>query len=114
MCYNTDNKREEINTMTKKDAYKKTQRKEIFFATLILLVTIALFCACSYVERHYYRDAKVTSVSGQLIEVEDKCGFTWEFYADGYRVGDEVRMLMDTHCTESNIYDDEIVNVKLR
>lgn len=100
--------------MTKREAHKRAQRRETALATLGLLVIVVLFCLCSYIETHYYRDAKVTSVSGQLVTVEDRCGYVWEFYADGYRTGDEVRMLMDTHCTDNNIYDDEIITVKLR
>lgn len=100
--------------MVKREAHKRAQRRETALAILMMLVVVALFCVCSYVEQHYYRDAKVTSVSGQLVIVEDKCGYVWEFYADGYRTGDEVRMLMNTHCTDNNIYDDEIITVKLR
>lgn len=100
--------------MTKREAEKRAHRRETFFGTLALLVVVALFCLCSYLETHYYRDATVISVSGQLVEVKDKAGHLWEFYADGYRAGDEVRMFMDTHCTDNNIYDDEILNVKLR
>lgn len=100
--------------MTKREAYKRAQRKEKVLVTLALLVIIALFCLCSFIETHYYRNGEVISVSGQLVEVEDFAGLTWEFYADGFRVGDEVRMLMDTNCTDNTVYDDEIVNVKLR
>ena len=100
--------------MTKKEAKKRAHRRDMFVGCVGMLIIIVLFCLCSYIETHYYRDAKVTSVSGQLVTVEDKCGYVWEFYADGYRAGDEVRMLMDTNCTDNNIYDDEIITVKLR
>lgn len=91
-----------------------THTRDTVCACLALLIVVVLFCVCSYMESHYHRDATVISVEHQLVTVEDKCGYLWEFYADGYRVGDEVRMLMDTHCTDNIITDDEIIDVKLR
>ena len=92
--------------MTKREAYKRAQRKEKVLVTLALLVIIALFCLCSFIETHYYRNGEVISVSGQLVEVEDFAGLTWEFYADGFRVGDEVMHVKKNHADVSVLNGD--------
>lgn len=101
--------------MTKREAERKRQqRRETVLGCLGLLVVIVLFLCASYLETHYYREATVKSVEKQVVVVEDNCGFVWEFCADGFKKGDKVRMLMDTQCTDSDIEDDIIIDVKLR
>lgn len=67
-----------------------------------------------YIETHYTREATViyTNDNNEVV-VSDKAGNEWHFYGIGYVEGDAVKMKMFTNYTDSNIYDDEIVNVKI-
>ena len=49
-----------------------------------------------------------------MVTVEDTCGFEWEFYGDGYEVGQKVEMKMHTNFTHGEIFDDEIKKVEIR
>ena len=93
---------------------KRQTRRETLIGCIGLIVFLLLVGRVGYWETHYNRDGVVTSVSGQLVEVEDKTGLTWEFYGDGFRTGDNVRMVMFNGGTDGTVYDDEIIDVKLR
>lgn len=93
---------------------KRRERVQTFIALIGLLLFLLLVGRVGYWETHYNRDATVVSVQGQLVTVEDRIGMLWDFYADGYKVGDEVRMLMDNNTTDNIITDDTIEDVKLR
>lgn len=67
-----------------------------------------------YYEHHYTREAEVIGVCGDLVRVEDNCGFEWEFYGEGYEVGQKVEMKMFTNFTHEKISDDEIKEVEIR
>lgn len=86
----------------------------IFGLTIILLVFIVLPGIVGNYEHHYTREAEVIEVSGDLVVVEDNCGYLWEFYGNGYKVGQQVKMKMFTNCTHDTIFDDEIEKVKIK
>lgn len=87
-----------------------------FIAGLVLFcfLFIVLPGIAGNFEHHYTRDAKVIEVSGDLVIVEDTCGFEWEFYGEGYEVGQKVEMKMFTNFTHEEIFDDEIKKVEIR
>lgn len=64
-------------------------------------------------ETHYSRQAVITAVKGNEVVVLDNTDNVWAFKGDGYKVGDEVTLKMFTNYTDDNIYDDEIVSVKV-
>lgn len=66
-----------------------------------------------YIENHYTREATVICVNEDEIIVNDKTGNKWAFYGTDYTEGDTVKMKMFTNYTDSNIYDDEIIDVKI-
>lgn len=77
-----------------------------------VIAVIAILMCVGYVNTHYTRpNCRVMEVSGEVITVEDKGGNTWEFYGEGYRVGDRVTLKMYTNCT-AEFTDDEIISVK--
>jgi len=95
----------------------RAKRKNIartVLAGMGLLVFLLVVGRVGYWETHYCRNAQVTNVNNQLIEVTDSADLVWEFYGDGFRTGDKVRLYMFNNGTDSNIYDDEIEDVKLR
>lgn len=97
----------------RREAHKRQERRETVFACIVLVVFLLLVGRVGYWETHYNRDGVVVSVENQLVSVEDKIGMVWEFYGDGYRVGDKVVMLMDNAGTDSVVTDDMIDDVKV-
>lgn len=79
----------------------------------ITTMLLACFCACSWYETHYTREATVIDVTDDVITVVDRCDYTWSFYGNGFNVDDEVKLMMNTMHTDSNIFDDEIEDVKI-
>lgn len=92
----------------------RTNKAQTALATVGLLVFFLALDRVGYWETHYCRSAEVTNVNKQCVEVTDSADNVWEFYGDGFRTGDKVRLYMFNNGTDSNIYDDEIEDVKLR
>lgn len=80
---------------------------------IVVIVFVLLPGICGNLETHYTREATVICVNEDEVIVNDKTGNEWAFYGTGYTEGDTVKMKMFTNYTDSNIYDDEIVNVKI-
>ena len=83
-------------------------------AVMFLLMFVVLPGLVGNYEHHYTREAEVIEVSDDLIVVEDNCGYLWEFYGNGYEVGQQVKMKMFTNYTHDTIFDDEIEKVEIR
>ena len=88
--------------------------KAIYIAIcLVMVVGCAVGYACNHTEREYYADATVTSISDfgsvDMVNVVDDDGMAYSFYADanGYNVGDSVRLAMSNSATPDR-YDDTI------
>ena len=94
------------------------RRNEIMEFVVGLVAFCFLFIVlpgiAGYFEHHYTREAEVVEISGDVIIVEDACGFEWEFFGDGFEVGQKVKMRMFTNYTHENIFDDEIKKVEIR
>lgn len=78
---------------------------------LLLAIVTAGLMVGSYVESHYTTEAVVTEINSCKVTVKD-CRGEWNFYGDGYEVGQEVKLVFDTNHTDGNIFDDTIVKVK--
>ena len=99
-------------------AERKKQLRNRVTTTLafvgMLVVLFTSLTICGYYETHYTREADVMEVKGDTIVVVDWfSGNSWEFYGDGYKVGDEVKMKMFNNYTDNDITDDEILDVKI-
>ena len=92
---------------------KKHNEIIVGFVMFLLGFIVLLGLAGNY-EHHYTREAKVVEVSDDLVVVEDACGYEWEFYGDGYEVGQQVKMKMFTNYTHDTIFDDEIEKVEIK
>lgn len=107
--------------MTQREAQRRRRQRQRRLAGLaqLLLATLAVIAFLYVVGRvgwwecHYYREATVISVENELVTVKDGIGKKWRFTGEGYKVGDEVRMLMDNNTTDSIISDDIIEEVEL-
>ena len=85
-------------------------------AVIVIMLMLCAWVACCYVECHYTRKGcTVVHTEGQLVEVEDKQGHVWCYEAedDVPAVGTVVDVHMYTAHTDSYIYDDEIVDVRV-
>lgn len=99
----------EVNPMRKNEVVEFIIGVVAFFFFFIALPGIA-----GHFEHHYNREAEVVEISGDVIIVEDACGFEWEFFGNGFEVGQKVKMRMFTNYTHENIFDDEIKKVEIR
>ena len=75
----------------------------------IIAIIIALLIAMG--GNTYTMSAVVTDVDADTVTVEDFNGNVWEFYGDGFAVGEILTLVMDD-CGTTNITDDMIVDVK--
>ena len=85
-------------------------------SVVVVIVVLCMLCACSYVETHYTRkDCVVVETQGQLVYVVDTVGYEWCYEVEGNvpTVGTVVDVYMYTAHTDSYIYDDEIVDVRV-
>lgn len=89
-------------------------------AVAIAVLMVCAWIACCYVECHYTRkDCVVVEVEQRLVTVEDRQGHQWCYYMDSEdytdvpSVGTVVDVHMYTAHTDSYIYDDEIVDVRV-
>ena len=74
-----------------------------------------LLALASYITTHYDRDAHVSAITADEVVFEDESGNLWGIdLTDEYAVGQNVTLKMNTNGTDSDIYDDYIVEVKGR
>lgn len=94
---------------------KRQMRKvrEIAKNIILMIIVVVIFYWCSWYETHYTREAIVIDVTDNIITVVDRCDYTWSFEGDGFKVDDKVKLTIDTMHTDSNIFDDEIEDVKM-
>ena len=90
---------------------KNVVTKIIATILMSLSVFIALFLAIENTE-HYYKKVEVVEIEGDVIVVEDENGYSWEFYGDDYKIGQQVEMKMFTNYTHNIIFDDVIEKVE--
>lgn len=104
--------------MTRRELQRRRKRRlqgiiNVAIATLALIAFLLVVGRVGWYECHYHREAEVIKVENNVVRVKDKAGYFWTFTGDGYKVGDEVRMLMFNNTTDSIIGDDEIEEVEL-
>lgn len=82
--------------------------KKIVSLTTLTAMIMASFCVASWNETHYTREATVIEVEDEVITAIDKCGYVWTFEGDGFKVDDEIEMIMNTMHTDLDVSDDAI------
>ena len=73
---------------------------------------ISLFVAgiMAITSNMYTMDAEVIDADCGIVGVVDSTGNEWEFYGDGYVVGEKLTLIMD-NCGTADITDDRIREV---
>ena len=91
----------------------KRQMWRIREIIILMMILVVIFYWCLWYETHYTREATVIDVTDNIVTVIDRCDYTWSFEGDDFNVNDEVELMMNTMHTDSNIFDDEIEDVKI-
>ena len=81
--------------------------------TIAITLFIILPGIAGWYETHYEREGIVIAIEGTDVVVCDTTDNEWVFEGEGFIEGDLVTMTMFDNGTHSNIYDDEIDNVKI-
>lgn len=85
-------------------------------AVLTVMLGITIIGGVGTYESTYTRTAEVVEVNNNLAIFTDATGNDWNYYfEDGtdIEIGDNVKLIMDTMHTDSNIYDDKIKKIVL-
>ena len=90
--------------------------KNMINKLVTFVLALVAFCAVlafsAYVETHYTRECTVIDVSNDVITLKDECGYLWEYEGTGCEAGDKVIVKMYNNHTDSNVFDDVIIDVK--
>jgi hypothetical protein len=103
--------------MTKKERKQELKKKGVHavIALLVFCMFLVVLVIEGYSETHYKRDAVIVGFSeNDEIQAEDAHGNYWWFISSDFQEGDEVILTMHTNHTVDNIYDDKVVNAKLK
>ena len=89
-------------------------KKNILGFIIIVLLLIVAPSVAGNIETHYTKEAVVINIkNNDEVVVMDEQNEIWSFYGKSYLIGEKVKLVMFNNYTENNIYDDEIVNVKI-
>ena len=86
--------------------------KKIAIALTIILALGLFIMACNFENNYTRKDCKVVEINGNIITVEDNCGYLWDFEGEGYELGQKVDLKMHTTHTINTIIDDYIKSVE--
>ena len=87
--------------------------KNKFAFVLMLIVLFVVACFEGNLENTYTMNAEIVAIDGEVVSVEDSMNEVWEFYGDGFSVGDSVKIQFFTNGTDDTRYDDVIESVKI-
>ena len=79
--------------------------------SIVGLIMGALFIG-GYIDTHYTREATVVDVVSDEVVVVDEFGDEWSFIGDGYKVNDNVTLVIHNNTTMNTIADDKIIDIK--
>ena len=79
--------------------------------SIVGLITGALFIG-GYIDTHYTREATVVDVVSDEVVVIDEFGNEWSYIGDGYKVNDNVTLVIYNNTTMNTTVDDEIIDIK--
>ena len=65
-----------------------------------------------YIDTHYTREATVVDVMSDEVVVIDEFGDEWSFIGNGYKVNDNVTLVIHNNTTMNTIVDDKIIDIK--
>ena len=86
--------------------------KEFISGMSIVGIIIGALLIGGYIDTHYTREATVVDVMSDEVVVVDEFGDEWSFIGDGYKVNDNVTLVIHNNTTMNTIVDDKIIDIK--
>ena len=86
--------------------------KEFISGMSIVGLIIGALLIGGYIDTHYTREATVVDVMSDEIVVVDEFGDEWSFIGNGYKVNDNVTLVIHNNTTMNTIADDKIIDIK--
>ena len=79
---------------------------------ITMIMMIVLFNVLNYIDRHEEKRGVVVNIDdNECVTVIDGRGEEWQFFGDGFKVGESVIIVMDTQGTPEE-YDDTIIDTR--
>ena len=86
--------------------------KEFISGMLIVGSIMGALLIGGYIDTHYTREATVVDVVSDEVVVIDEFGDEWSFIGDGYKVNDNITLVIHNNTTMDTIIDDKIIDIK--
>ena len=86
--------------------------KEFISGMSIVGLIMGALLIGGYIDTHYTREATVVDVVSDEVVVVDEFGDEWSFIGDGYKVNDNVTLVIHNNTTMNTIADDKIIDIK--
>lgn len=86
--------------------------KEFISGMSIVGLIMGALLIGGYIDTHYTREATVVDVVSDEIVVVDEFGDEWSFIGDGYKVNDNVTLVIHNNTTMNTIADDKIIDIR--
>lgn len=89
------------------------ERASIMIRVIVtMIMMISLFNVLNYIDRHEEKRGVVVNIDdNDCVTVIDGRGEEWQFFGDGFKVGESIIITMDTQGTPEE-YDDTIINTR--
>lgn len=91
----------------------RRERANVIIRVMItMIMMIVLFNVLNYIDRHEEKRGVVVNIDdNECVTVIDGRGEEWQFFGDGFKVGESVIITMDTQGTPEE-YDDTIIDTR--
>ena len=91
----------------------RRERANVIIRVMItMIMMIGLFNVLNYIDRHEEKRGVVVNIDdNDCVTVIDGRGEEWQFFGDGFKVGESIIIVMDTQGTPEE-YDDTIINTR--
>ena len=86
--------------------------KEFISGMSIVGLIMGALLIGGYIDTHYTREATVVDVVSDEVVVIDEFGDEWSFIGSGYKVNDNVTLVIHNNTTMNTIADDRIIDIK--
>ena len=86
--------------------------KEFISGMSIIGFIIGALLIGGYIDTHYTREATIVDVVSDEVVVIDEFGNESSFIGDGYKVNDNVTLVIYNNTTMNTTVDDEIIDIK--
>ena len=86
--------------------------KEFISGMSIIGFIIGALLIGGYIDTHYTRETTINDVVSDEIVVIDEFGDEWSFIGNGYKVNDNVTLVIHNNTTMNTIADDKIIDIK--